>query len=175
MGGSRVETSVCGKVTQGRQRWTWRVSSRELIANSAFFRKVLRTGGDEELDLTYLKFSRSAPVVKGRNVKVMRLIGKPGPHHKTIADFRRDNGAGIRNPCAQFLELCCRIGMLKGDCVTIDGSKCNAVNHFGKDFPKGKITRGFAHPEADVGRYINEIILIDRQKEGDTKTNIILV
>ncbi|OZB20279.1 MAG: hypothetical protein B7X55_00810 [Rhodobacterales bacterium 34-62-10] len=105
----------------------------------------------------------------------MRVIGKPGPHHKTIADFRRDNDAGIRNPCAHFLELCGRIGMLKGDCVTIDGSKCNAVYHCDKDFPKGKITRGFAHPEADVGRYINEIILIDRQKEGDTKTHIILV
>ena len=39
-----------------------------------------------------------------------------------------ENGAAIRKTCAQFVELCRRIGALKGDCVAIDGSKFKAVN-----------------------------------------------
>jgi transposase len=54
----------------------------------------------------------------GRNVEVIWLTGKLVPDHKTIADFRRDNGVGIRKVCAQFVELCRRIGTVKGDCST---------------------------------------------------------
>ena len=39
-----------------------------------------------------------------------------------------ENGAAIRKTWAQFVELCRRIGALKGDCVAIDGSKFKAVN-----------------------------------------------
>jgi transposase len=64
----------------------------------------------------------------GRNVGAMWLTGRLVPDHKTIADFRRDNGPAIRKTCAQFVELCRRIGTLKGDRVAIDGSKFKAVN-----------------------------------------------
>ncbi|MGC3939539.1 transposase, partial [Roseobacter sp. EG26] len=57
-----------------------------------------------------------------RNVEVMWLTGRLVPDYKTIADFRRDNGLAIRRTCAQFVELCRRMGVLKGDCVAIDGS-----------------------------------------------------
>jgi hypothetical protein len=61
------------------------------------------------------------------------------PDHKTIAEFRRTNGPAIRKTCAQFVELCRRVGVLKGDCVAIDGSKFKAVNNRDKNFTKGKI------------------------------------
>ncbi len=41
-----------------------------------------------------------------RNVELMWLTGRLAPDFKTIADFRRDNGAGIRNVCRRFVELC---------------------------------------------------------------------
>ena len=44
----------------------------------------------------------------------MWLNGRLVPDHKTIADFRRHNGAAIRKTCAQFFQLCRRIGVLKG-------------------------------------------------------------
>lgn len=48
-----------------------------------------------------------------RNVEVMWLIGRLAPDHKTIADFRKDNGAAIRKVCAKFVPYagkwaCCR-------------------------------------------------------------------
>jgi transposase len=50
----------------------------------------------------------------GRNVELMWLTGRLVPDHKTIADFRRDNGAAVRRTCAQFVELCRRVGVPKG-------------------------------------------------------------
>src|SRR4029450_11218701 len=41
-----------------------------------------------------------------RNVELMWLTGRLAPDFKTIADFRRDNGAGIRGVCRRFRELC---------------------------------------------------------------------
>jgi len=41
-----------------------------------------------------------------RNLELMWLTGRLAPDFKTIADFRRDNGAGIRNVCRQFVGLC---------------------------------------------------------------------
>jgi len=36
----------------------------------------------------------------------MWLAGPSAPGFKTIADFRRDNGIGIRNVCRRFVMLC---------------------------------------------------------------------
>lgn len=53
----------------------------------------------------------------GRNVTPMRLTGRFVPDHRTIADFRRDNGCGTRRSCAQFVGLCRRIDVLKAACI----------------------------------------------------------
>ncbi len=58
-----------------------------------------------------------------RNVEVMWLLGRLSPDHKTIADFRKDNGEAIRKVCAQFVELYRQIGLLAVASVAIDGSK----------------------------------------------------
>ncbi len=36
---------------------------------------------------------------------LMWLTERLAPDFKTIADFRRDNGQGIRNVCRRFVEL----------------------------------------------------------------------
>jgi transposase len=41
-----------------------------------------------------------------RNIELIWLTGRLAPDFKTIADFRRDNGAGIRNVCRRFVSLC---------------------------------------------------------------------
>lgn len=102
----------------------------------------------------------------GRNVEVMWLTGRLVPDHKTIAEFRRLNGMAIRKTCAQFVELCRRVGVLKGDCVAVDGSKFKAVNNRDRNFTKAKIASRLAHLETEVGRYIEEADRIDRQETG---------
>ena len=57
-----------------------------------------------------------------RNLEVMWLLGRLAPDHKTIADFRKDNGAAIKKVCARFVELCRQMGLLAKVSVAIDGS-----------------------------------------------------
>jgi transposase len=78
--------------------------------------------------LNRIPSSRRLECEAGRNVEVMWLTGRLVPDHKTIADFRRQNGPAIRKACAKFVELCRRIGVLKGEVVAVDGSKFKAVN-----------------------------------------------
>ena len=48
--------------------------------------------------LNRIPSSRRLEREAGRNVEVMWLTGRPVPDHKTIADFRRDNGPAIDPP-----------------------------------------------------------------------------
>lgn len=104
-----------------------------------------------------------------RNVEVMWLTGRLVPDHKTIADFRRDNGPALQRACAVFVDVCRRIGVLKGNCIAIDGSKFKAVNNRDRNFTRGKIGSRLEHLEASVARYIEEMVRIDRLEEGEAK------
>ena len=55
--------------------------------------------------LNRVQSSRRLEREAGRNVEVMWLTGRLVPDHKTIANFRKDNGPAIRKVCAQFVGL----------------------------------------------------------------------
>src|ERR1700675_2175329 len=73
--------------------------------------------------LNRVQSSRRLEREAGRNLEVMWLTGRLAPDHKTIADFRKDNGPAIKKVCAQFFELCRKMGLLTKASVAIDGSK----------------------------------------------------
>jgi hypothetical protein len=84
--------------------------------------------------LNQVQSSRRLEREAGRNLEVMWLTGRLAPDHKTIADFRKDNGPAIRKVCAQFVELCRKMGLLTKASVAIDGSKFKAVNSRDNNF-----------------------------------------
>ena len=86
------------------------------------------------------------------------------PDHKTIADFRKDNGPAIRKVCARFVALCREIGLLASASVAIDGSKFKAVNNRDKNFTKGKVKRRRAQIEDSIDRYLHQLDSADRQE-----------
>ena len=71
----------------------------------------------------------------------MWLTGRLMPDFKTIADFRKDNGAAIRAVCRQFMVLCRRLNLFTEVVVAVDGSKFKAVNNRDKNFTPNKIQR----------------------------------
>jgi transposase len=73
--------------------------------------------------LNRVQSSRRLEREAGRNLEVMWLTGRLVPDHKTIADFRKDNGPAIKKACAQFVALCRKMGLLEKASVAIDGSK----------------------------------------------------
>jgi transposase len=108
--------------------------------------------------------SRRLELEAARNVEVMWLTGRLVPDHKTIADFRKDNGAAIRKVCARFVEIARRVGVLSGGVVAIDGSKFKAVNHRDRNFTAGKVKLRISHLEESAAGYLEEMARIDRQE-----------
>jgi transposase len=62
--------------------------------------------------LNRVQSSRRLEREAGRNLEVMWLTGRLVPDHKTIADFRKDNGPAIKKVCARFIALCRKMGLL---------------------------------------------------------------
>ena len=94
----------------------------------------------------------------------MWLLGRLIPDHKTIADFRKDKGAALRQVCARFVELCRRMGLLTTTSVAIDGSKFKAVNNRDKNFTRAKVERRRKQLEESVARYLSQLDTADRQE-----------
>lgn len=100
----------------------------------------------------------------GRNVEVMWLTGRQAPDHKTIADFRRENGSAIRKVCSRLVGLCRTLGLLVQVSVAIDGSKLKAVNNRDHNFAKGKVKQRRAQIEESVDGYLHQLDCADRQE-----------
>ena len=120
--------------------------------------------------LNRVQSSRRLEREAGRNVEVMWLTGRLVPDHKTIADFRKDNGGAIRKVCARFIMLCRRLGLFAGASVVVDGSKFKAVNNRDKNFTRAKMERRLAQIEESVGRYLQQLDSADWQEPSDART-----
>jgi transposase len=123
--------------------------------------------------LNRVQSSRRLEREAARNVEMMWLTGRLAPDHKTIADFRKDNGRAIRQVCVRFVELCRLMGLLTQASVSIDGSKFKAVNNRDKNFTRDKMERRMAQIEESVVRYLQQLDTADRQEPSEalkTKT-----
>jgi transposase len=113
--------------------------------------------------LNRVQSSRRLEREAGRNLELLWLLGRLAPDHKTIADFRRDNGAALKKVCAKFVDLCREMGLLTTASVAIDGSKFKAVNNRDKNFTKGKVARRRQQLEESIARYLSQLDTADKQ------------
>jgi transposase len=102
-----------------------------------------------------------------RNVELMWLTGRLAPDFKTIADFRRENGAGIRRVCRRFVELCRDLKLFSQAAVAIDGSKFKAVNSRDRNFTPAKIEARKRQIEESIQRYLDALETADRTQPGE--------
>src|SRR6187397_3667703 len=117
--------------------------------------------------LNRVQSSRRLEREAGRNLEVMWLTGRLAPDHKTIADFRKDNGPAIKKVCARFVALCRELGLLTNASVAIDGSKFKAVNTRDKNFTRAKMERRLAQIEESVARYLSQLDTADLQEPSE--------
>src|SRR5499425_667796 len=92
-----------------------------------------------------------------RNVELMWLTGRLAADFKTIADFRRENGVGIRNVCSRFVQLCRELKLFSQAIVAIDSSKFKAVNSRDRNFTPGKVDKRQEQIEQSVQRYLSAL------------------
>jgi hypothetical protein len=92
------------------------------------------------------------------------LVGRLAPDFKTIADFRKDNGAAIQSVCRQFGGLCRRLKLYTGAVVAIDGSKFKAVNNRDKNYTVAKVNGRMEQVDASIARYLRALDRADREE-----------
>jgi len=116
--------------------------------------------------LNQVASSRRLEREAGRNVELMWLTGRLSPDFKTIADFRKDNGAAIRATCRRFVDLCRKLDLFTLQVAAIDGSKFKAVNARDKNFTRAKLRKRMDQVEESIARYLAALETADRQ-EGE--------
>ena len=122
--------------------------------------------------LNRIQSSRRLEREAQRNVELMWLTGRLAPDFKTIADFRRSNGAGVRNVCKRFIAMCRQLNLFSQAIVAIDGSKFKAVNSRDRNFTPGKIEARQQQIEQSIQRYLDALETADRTQppEVEAKT-----
>jgi transposase len=113
--------------------------------------------------LNRLQSSRRLERETQRNVELIWLTGRLMPDFKTIADFRKDNGAALRQVCRQFVLLCRQMNLFTEAVVAIDGSKFKAVNNRDKNFTERKLKARMEQLEQSIDRYLTELDRADRE------------
>jgi transposase len=102
--------------------------------------------------LNRIQSSRRLEKETQRNVELMWLLGRLTLDFKTIASFRKENGAAIRKVCSQFVLLCRQLNLFSEAMVTIDGRKFKAVNNHDRNYTVNKTTRRREQIETSIDR-----------------------
>jgi transposase len=115
--------------------------------------------------LNRIQSSRRLEREAGRNVELMWLLGRLAPDFKTIADFRKDNGKGIKNTCREFIGLCRQLNMFTDAMVAIDGSKFKAVNSKENNYTPKKLQFHINRVERHIDDYLQQLDDADTEAE----------
>jgi transposase len=112
--------------------------------------------------LNRIQSSRRLEHETQRNIELMWLTARLMPDFKTIVNFRKDNGAAIRQVCRQFIVLCRQLNLFTQALVAIDGSKFKAVNNRDQNFTSAKMKRRLAAINESIERYLSAMDTADR-------------
>ncbi len=102
-----------------------------------------------------------------RDVEAMWLMRNLAPDFKTIADFRRDNGAAIIGACRAFVLLCREAGLFSARLVALDGSKFQAVASPKKIVGRRQIAEEAARLDARIATYLAGLDEADAAEPDD--------
>lgn len=121
--------------------------------------------------LKKVRSSRQLAQLTHLNVEVFWLLKKLNPDFRTIADFRKDNIAGLKKVCQEFTLLCKKLNLFGGELVAVDGSKFCAVNHNSKVFSAKEITNLIKQIDESIEEYFRNLEKQDTTEEPIEETS----
>ncbi len=116
--------------------------------------------------LNRVRSSRGLEREAARNLEVIWLLRKLRPDFKTIADFRKDNAAGIKAVGREFTLLCRKLELFGGELVAIDSTKIKAQNAKGRNYSAAKVAAQLKEAEKKVASYLAELDQADAEAGG---------
>jgi len=117
--------------------------------------------------LNGIRSSRKLERESHRNLEVIWLCENLRPDFKTIADFRKDNGAGIKGVVVEFRLWCMAEGLYGKEIVAVDGSKFKAVNSKERNFTRKKLSRIIARERARISEYLEAVAVADERESEE--------
>jgi transposase len=117
--------------------------------------------------LNGIRSSRKLERESHRNLEVIWLCENLRPDFKTIADFRKDNGPGIKGVVVEFRLWCLRAGLYGKEIVAVDGSKFKAVNSKERNFTRKKLSQIIARERARISEYLEAVAAADETESAE--------
>lgn len=104
------------------------------------------------------------------NVELIWLLRKLQPDFKTIAEFRRVNGQGIRAVVCQFRALCRELDLYGKELVAVDGSFFKASNSRARHISCTGLDKDLAKLDQQIAEYLAAMDEADQGDGGETLT-----
>jgi transposase len=117
--------------------------------------------------LNGIRSSRKLERESQRNLEVIWLCENLRPDFKTIADFRKDNGAGIKGVVVEFRLWCLAAGLYGQEMVAVDGSKFKAVNSKERNFTRKRLSQLMARERAKISEYLEAVAAADETESEE--------
>jgi transposase len=99
-----------------------------------------------------------------RNLEVMYLIGKLVPDFRTIADFRKDNPAALKNVFKEFVKTCMKLNLYQRELLSIDGTKIRAQNSKDNCYNREVLEKKLANIENHINDYLRYLDKEDKNE-----------
>lgn len=105
------------------------------------------------------------------NVECMWLLGRLAPDHKTISNFRHDNGMALVAACAAFVQFARSRRLIAGAVVAVDGSKVRAVASRKAIVGQRKLQEQARRNAQEIEQYLKLLDEQDRQEAGQPRAD----
>jgi transposase len=116
-----------------------------------------------------VRSSRRLEIECRRNLEVMWLLGQLVFDHKTIANFRRENGPSFKAACAQFVQFLRAAQLVGGEApvVAVDGSRFKASASKASLVNAQQAAKQRAKIERRIAEYLQQMDEADGQESGE--------
>lgn len=104
------------------------------------------------------------------NLEMVWLLRTLAPDYKTIADFRRDNNAGVTGACRAFVRFCREANLFAAQVaqVTVDGTKLRAAASRKRIMSKADVVAETVELDRRIGDYLLAMDDADAAETDDT-------
>lgn len=99
------------------------------------------------------------------NLSFIWLMGGLKPDHKTIAEFRRQHKAALKNVLKQCARLCIKLGLIEGNSLFTDGSKFRAAASIKHSWTPKRCERYLKKVDVHIERILSECERVDDEEQ----------
>jgi transposase len=115
-----------------------------------------------------IRSSRKLERATHHNVSFIWLMGGLKPDHKTVARFRRDNAAALKNVLRQCAQVCLKLGLIEGNTLFVDGTKIRANASMKHTWTADRCKKSMQEIDQRIETILKECEIADQSEQDGT-------